>query len=113
MRYRYGTETSNGEGTSVESLCREPRDVIHQHHLGEAAFKSILAAFDSKEISGKRLLPSAWVSEKTYRDLLVATGKYLESTPGQRQPKEFFFEMGRFGRQRGSQQVLQIADPHV
>ncbi len=41
-------------------------------NLGEAAFKSILAAFDSKEISGKRLLPSAWVSEKTYHDLLVA-----------------------------------------
>ena len=69
--------------------------------LGEAAFKSILAAFDSREISGKRLLPSAWVSEKTYHDLLVATGKYLASTPGQRQPKEFFFEMGRFAGTEG------------
>jgi hypothetical protein len=64
--------------------------------LGEPALSKILASFDSKEIAGKRLLPSDWVSEKTYRDLLVATSKYLQSTPGQKQPKEFFFEMGRF-----------------
>lgn len=64
-------------------------------NLGEAALKTILASFDSSEITGRRLLPSEWVSEKPYHDLFVATGNYLRSTPGQRQVKEFFFEMGR------------------
>ena len=69
--------------------------------LGEPALKTILASFDSREISGKRLLPSDWLLETTYRDLLVATSRYLESTPGARKPKEFFFEMGRFAATEG------------
>jgi len=69
--------------------------------LGESALKSILASFDSHEISGKRLLPSDWLLETTYRDLLVATSRYLESTPGAKKPKEFFFEMGRFAATEG------------
>jgi hypothetical protein len=64
--------------------------------LGEPAFKTILAGFDSQAISSKRLLPSEWVAEKTYRDFLVATHQYLESTAADQKPKEFFFEMGRF-----------------
>jgi len=64
--------------------------------LGEPALKNILGGFDSKAISGKRLLPSDWVAEKTYRDFLVATHRYFESTAVDRKPKEFFFEMGRF-----------------
>lgn len=64
--------------------------------LGEPALKSILDSFDSRDISGKRLLPSGWVSEKAYRDFLVATGKHFASLPGERKTREFFFEMGRF-----------------
>ena len=65
-------------------------------NLGEPALKSVLASFDSSEISEKRLLPSDWIPETVYRDLLVAAGRYIRSTPGQKQPNEFFFEMGRF-----------------
>ena len=64
--------------------------------LGEPALKTILAGFDGKAMSGKKLLPSAWVPEKTYRDFLVAVHRYLETTGGDKRPKEFFFEMGRF-----------------
>ena len=64
--------------------------------LGEPALKNILAVFDSEAISAKRLLPSNWVPEKTYRNFLVSTGRYLESTARDNKPKEFFFEMGRF-----------------
>lgn len=64
--------------------------------LGEPGLKSILAGFDSQAVSGKRLLPSAWVPEDTYRAFLVATGKYLESAARDRKTSEFFFEMGRF-----------------
>lgn len=64
--------------------------------LGEPALKTILASFDSKAISTKRLLPSAWVPENTYRDFLVATGRHLESMAGDKKPREYFFEMGRF-----------------
>ena len=69
--------------------------------LGEPALKNILGGFDSKAISGKRLLPSDWVAEKTYRDFLVATHRYFESTAVDRKPKEFFFEMGRFAGNEG------------
>jgi predicted hydrocarbon binding protein len=69
--------------------------------LGEATLNKILASFDSQEITRKRLLPSDWVGEETYRNLLVATRRYLESTPGQKAPKEFFFEMGRFAGREG------------
>ncbi len=62
--------------------------------LGEPALKSILASFDSKEISTKRL-PSDWVPEKTYRDYLVATRRYLESSAPEKRPKDFFFDMGK------------------
>jgi predicted hydrocarbon binding protein len=65
-------------------------------NLGEPALKSILASFDSRLISGRKLLPSESIPETTYRDLLVAAGKYLQTAPGHRSPKEFFFEMGRF-----------------
>ena len=64
--------------------------------LGEPALKNILAVLDSEAISAKRLLPSNWVPEKTYRNFLVSTGRYLESTARDNKPKEFFFEMGRF-----------------
>lgn len=64
--------------------------------LGEPALRAILAGFDSKAISSKRLLPSAWVPENTYRDFLIASGRYLRSTAPDRNPQEFFFEMGRF-----------------
>jgi len=64
--------------------------------LGEPALKNILAVLDSEAISAKRLLPSNWVPEKTYRNFLVSTGQYLESTARDKKPKEFFFEMGRF-----------------
>lgn len=64
--------------------------------LGEPGLKNTLAAFDSKELTGKRLLPSDWVLEQTYHDLLVAAGQCLGATPGAGKPKEFFFEMGRF-----------------
>lgn len=70
-------------------------------NLGEAALKSILGAFDSSELTGKRLLPSDWVPERTYRDLLVATSRYLQSSAPQHKPKEFFFEMGRFAANDG------------
>ena len=63
--------------------------------LGEPALKNILAVFDSEAISAKRLLPSNWVPEKTYRNFLVPTGQYLESTARDKKPKEFFFEMVR------------------
>ncbi len=62
--------------------------------LGEPALKSILAGFDSREISGKRL-PSDWVPEETYRDFLVATHRYLDASAPDRKPGDFFFEMGR------------------
>ncbi|MDM7999407.1 MAG: hypothetical protein QUS33_05240 [Dehalococcoidia bacterium] len=64
--------------------------------LGEPALQTILKSFDSREIAGKRLLPSDWVSEVAYRDFLVATAKYLSSSAPTRKPREFFFEMGRF-----------------
>jgi hypothetical protein len=64
--------------------------------LGDPALKNILAAFDSKAFSGGRLLPSDWVAEKTYRDFLIATRQYVESTAGAQKPKDFLFEMGRF-----------------
>jgi hypothetical protein len=70
-------------------------------NLGEPALKAILASFGSSEISGKRLLPSDWVPEKAYRDLLIATTRCLESTPGRKKPREFFFEMGRFAANDG------------
>jgi hypothetical protein len=69
--------------------------------VGEAGLKSILHSFDSKELTGKTLLPSDWVTEETYRNLLVATRRYLESTPAAEKPKEFFFEMGRFAGNEG------------
>jgi hypothetical protein len=62
--------------------------------LGDPALKSILASFDSKAISRKRL-PSDWVPEKTYRDYLVATRRYLESSAPEKRPKDFFFDMGK------------------
>jgi hypothetical protein len=64
--------------------------------LGEPALKSILDSLASQEISGKRLLPSDWVSEETYRDFLLAAGRYLASSASGKKPQEFFFEMGRF-----------------
>ena len=70
-------------------------------NLGEPALKSILSSFDSREIAGNRLLPSDWLLETTYRDLLVATSRYLESTPGARKPNDFFFEMGRAAATEG------------
>lgn len=69
--------------------------------LGEDALKTILASFDSKEIADRKLLPSDWVTERTYRDLLVATRRYLESTPHQKTPRDFFFEMGKFAGSEG------------
>lgn len=65
-------------------------------NLGEPALKTILASFDSRLISGRKLLPSESIPETTYRDLLVAAGKHLQTMPGHKAPKEFFFEMGRF-----------------
>ena len=69
--------------------------------LGEPALQSILASYDSKEIAGRQFLPSDWLPERTHRDLLVATGKYLESTARHKNPKEFFFQMGRYLAQDG------------
>ena len=65
-------------------------------NLGEPALKSILASFDSQQISGRKILPSESLPETTYRDLLVAAGKHLQTVPGHKTPREFFFEMGRF-----------------
>lgn len=47
--------------------------------LGESALQDILGSFDSKEIAGRILLPSDWVLERTHRDLLIATHKYLQT----------------------------------
>lgn len=69
--------------------------------LGEAALKAILADFDSSDISGRRLLPSDWVIENTYRDLLLATTRRLQSTPGAKKPTDFFFGMGRYAANDG------------
>ncbi len=63
--------------------------------LGEPALQSIPGSFDSKEISSNRL-PSDWLPQKTYRDLLVATHRYPNSAAPQKKPKEFLFQMGRF-----------------
>ncbi|MBN1425188.1 4-vinyl reductase [Candidatus Fermentibacteria bacterium] len=70
--------------------------VFVSQSLGEPAITSILTSFDSQELSGKRLLPSDWISEQTYRDFLLATAKYLASSSNNKKPREFFFEMGRF-----------------
>ncbi len=64
--------------------------------LGETALQAILASYDSKEVAGKQFLPSDWLPERTHRDLLVATRKYLETTARQKDPREFFFQMGRY-----------------
>ena len=89
-------ETQNAEGTSPEGLIVNSAISFVSQSPGEAALKNILAGFDSEAISAKRLLPSDWVPEKTYRNFLVPTGQYLESTARDKKPKEFFFEMGRF-----------------
>ena len=71
--------------------------------VGEAGLKSILTSFDSKELTGKTLLPSDWVTEETYRDLLVATRRYLESTPAARgNPRSSSLRWGDLPATRGS-----------
>ncbi len=65
--------------------------------LGEQALQSILASMDSRGLTSPRgLLPSDRVPERAYRDLLVGAGKCLASSPRSRQPKDYFFEMGRY-----------------
>jgi predicted hydrocarbon binding protein len=64
--------------------------------LGEPALQSILHGFDSQEIAGGHVLPSDWLPERTYRDLVVATRRYLESTVPQKKPRDFLFQMGRY-----------------
>ncbi len=65
--------------------------------LGEPALNSILATLTTRELSsGKSLLPSDRILERTYRDLLVGAGKCLSSAPGARKPKDYFFEMGKY-----------------
>ncbi len=64
--------------------------------LGEPALQAILASYDSREIAGKQFLPSEWLPERTHRDLLIATHRYLDSSARQRDPREFFFQLGRF-----------------
>ena len=68
-------------------------------NLGEPALKAILASFDSSEISGKRLLPSDWLLETTYRNLLVATTRYLESTSSPKETQGVLLRDGQICRQ--------------
>lgn len=64
--------------------------------LGEAALDSILASMGSSPLSsGKRLLPSDRVPEGVFRDLLVGAARRLATTPGSRNPRDYFFEMGK------------------
>ncbi len=64
--------------------------------LGDPAVQSILGSFDSREIAGKTLLPSDWLPQSVYRDLLSATHKYVDSLAGSRNLDQFLFEMGRY-----------------
>ncbi len=67
-----------------------------RRELGDAALQSILRSFDSHDIADPKLLPSDWVRETAYRDLLVATRRYLESAAPQKKPKDFLFQLGRY-----------------
>lgn len=70
--------------------------VFISRELGEPALQSILGSFDSRDIAGKKLLPSDWLPQSTYRDILLATHKYLGSLPAPRNEDRFLFDMGQY-----------------
>ncbi len=77
------------------SVVTESMEFIRKD-LGAPALQSILGSFDSGAIAGRKLLPSDWLPERTYRDLLVATRRHLESAAPQKKPGDFLFQMGKF-----------------